>query len=156
MPATLKTRKPVNELTVEDLHAFPIWEFATDEEGVEGQDETWVRPVRRSQVPLEAYSQLVAADFTTARGLKLQGFMPVSTAEGIEISPGAVVGEGGYHVLPSMSEERAREEGLSWAVESRKEVVEALGGSAAGLFPIAYQLRVGIRGEKAARAGVVE
>jgi hypothetical protein len=56
MPATLKTRKPVNELTVEDLLAFPIWEFAADEEGAEGQDETWVRPVRHSQVPREAYS----------------------------------------------------------------------------------------------------
>jgi hypothetical protein len=44
MPATLKTRKPVDKLTVGDLVAFPIWEFASDEESVEGQDETWVRP----------------------------------------------------------------------------------------------------------------
>ena len=156
MPATLKTRKPVNELTVEDFLAFPVWEFATDEEGVEGQDETWVRPVRRSQVPLEAYSQLVAADFTTARGLKLQGFMTVSTAEGIEVTAGAVVSGGAYHVLPGMSEERAQKEGLSWAVQSRKKVIEAFGGSAASVFPMAYRLRIAIRGEKTARAGVVE
>lgn len=70
MQVTLKTRKPVNKLTPEDLVTFPIWEFASDEEGVEGQDETWVRPVRRSQVPLEAYSQLVAADLTTAGVIK--------------------------------------------------------------------------------------
>jgi len=156
MPATLKTRKPVNELTVEDFHAFPIWEFATDEEGVEGQDETWVRPVRHKQIPMEAYSQLVASDYSTAGGAQLQGFMTVTTADGIEITPGAVVGEGLYHVLPSMSEERAQEEGLSWAIQSRKEVVEALGGSAASVFPMAYKLRVGIRGEKAVRSGVVE
>jgi len=156
MPATLKTRKPVNELTIEDLRTFPIWEFASDEEGVEGQDETWVRPVRRNQVAMGAYSQLVSTDFSTAGGAWLQGFMTVTTAEGIEVSPGAVVGEGVYHVLPSLTEERAREEGLSWAIETRKEVVEALGGSAAGVFPIAYKLRVGIRGEKAPRSGVVE
>ncbi|HWQ90233.1 MAG TPA: hypothetical protein VN673_01085 [Clostridia bacterium] len=156
MAATLKTRKPVNELTVEDLQAFPIWEFATDEEGVEGQDETWVRPVRRNQVPMEAYSQLVAADFSTADGVRLQGFMTVTTADGIEITPGAVLGEGFYRVLPGMSEERAREEGLSWAIQSRKEIVEALGGSPASVFPMAYELRIAIRGEKALRSGVVE
>jgi len=156
MPATLKTRKPVNELSVEDLLAFPIWEFATDEEDVQGQDETWVRPVRHNQVPREAYSQLVATDFTTAGGMRLQGFMTVSTAEGTEVTAGAVVGEGAYHVLPSMSEERAQKEGLSWAVQSRKKLVEALHGSAGCVFPMAYRLRVAIRGEKTARSGVVE
>ena len=156
MPATLKTRKPVNELTVEDLLTFPVWEFATDEEGVEGQDETWVCPVRCSQVPLGAYSQLVATDFTTAGGVQLQGFMTVTTADGIEVTPGSVIGEGVYRVLPDMSDGQAREEGLSWAVKSRKEVVEALGGSAASVFPMGYKLRVGIRGEKTVRSGVVE
>jgi len=155
MAATLKTRKPVNELTVEDLHTFPIWEFATDEEGVEGQDETWVRPIRRNQVPMGAYSQLVAADFSTAGGAKLQGFMTVTTADDIEITPGSVVGESLYLVLPGMSEERAREEGLSWAIQSRKEVVEAFGGSAATVFPMAYKLHVAIRGEKSVRSEVV-
>ncbi len=156
MPATLKTRKPVNELRVEDLHTFPVWEFATDEEGVEGQNETCVRPVPRNQVPMGAYSQLVATDFSTAGGVQLQGFMTVSTTDGIEITPGSVVGEGLYCVLPSMSEERAREEGFGWVVQSRKEVAEALGASAASLFPMAYRLRIAICGEKALRSGVVE
>ena len=39
MQVTLKTRKPVNKLTPEDLVTFPIWEFASDEEGVEGHDD---------------------------------------------------------------------------------------------------------------------
>ena len=156
MAPTLKTRKPVNDLTVEDLLTFPIWEFTTDEEGVEGQDETWVRPVRHSQVPLEAYSQLVATDFTSAGGVQLLGFMTVTTADGLEVTAGSVVGERLYLVLPSMSEERALEEGLSWQVQSRNEVVEALGGSAASVFPLAYKLRVAIRGEKTPRSGMVE
>ena len=107
MQATLKTRKPVDKLTAGDLVAFPIWEFASDEEDVEGQDETWVRPVGRKQVPAGAYSQLVASDFTTACGVKLQGFMTVTTANEIEISAGAIVGDGFYCVLPGMSDDRA-------------------------------------------------
>jgi hypothetical protein len=55
-----------------------------------------------------------------------------------------------------MSEERAREEGLSWAIQSRKEVVEAIGASAARVFPMTYKLRVAIRGEKTLRSGAVE
>ncbi len=104
MQVTLKTRKPVDKLTVGDLVAFPIWEFASDEEDVEGQDETWVRPVGRKQVPAGAYSQLVASDFTTASGVKLQGFMTVTTANKIEVSAGALVAEGFYCVLPNVSE----------------------------------------------------
>ncbi len=39
------TRKPVDELDLGDLSVFPVWEFAIDEEALEGRDETWVRPV---------------------------------------------------------------------------------------------------------------
>ena len=134
MPATTKTRKPVNELSVGDLQTFPIWEFVTDEEGVEGQDETWVRPVRGSQIPMGAYSQLVAADFVTAGGVQLQGFMTVTTAEGIEITPGSLVGEGLYQVLPVTVEEQAWKEARNWAVQSCKQVLEALGRPGTSVF----------------------
>ena len=33
MKATLSTRKPIDEITIEDLRSFPVWEFASDEEG---------------------------------------------------------------------------------------------------------------------------
>jgi hypothetical protein len=36
--------KPIDLLTPADIEQHPIWEFAIDEEGIEGQDETWVRP----------------------------------------------------------------------------------------------------------------
>jgi hypothetical protein len=35
----MKIRKQVYELTTDDLELSPIWEFAADEEGEEGQDE---------------------------------------------------------------------------------------------------------------------
>jgi hypothetical protein len=41
----MKLRKQVYDLTTEDLDFAPIWEYAHDEEGEEGQDEATVRPV---------------------------------------------------------------------------------------------------------------
>lgn len=37
--------KPIDELTIDDLQEYPIWERATDSEGGEERDETWVEPV---------------------------------------------------------------------------------------------------------------
>src|SRR4051812_27335600 len=80
MRATEKTRKPVDKLTTADLEAFPIWEYAIDEEEVEGQDETWVGPVTAKRIPATAYSQVVAATFRTGSGDELSGHMIVSPA----------------------------------------------------------------------------
>lgn len=156
MRTALKLRKPVEKLAVADLETFPIWEFATDEEGVEGRDETWVRPVKGADVRKGAYSQLVASDFMTSAGVRLQGFMTVTTADEIEVSPGSLVGEGYYAVLPSMSDDRARQEGLRWSIQSREEVLRVLGSPSTAVFPIAYILRVRIRGEGSLRSGMVE
>ena len=35
----MKIRKQVYELTISDIEEFPVWEFASDEEGDDGQDE---------------------------------------------------------------------------------------------------------------------
>jgi len=37
--------KSLDEITLEDVLEYPIWEYALDEEGLEGQDESWQRPV---------------------------------------------------------------------------------------------------------------
>lgn len=36
------------EFYLSDLEKYPIWIFAVDEEGIEGQDETWVKPITNS------------------------------------------------------------------------------------------------------------
>lgn len=82
---TLKTRKPIDQLTASDLSAFPIWEYASDEEEVEDQDETWVRPVDAQVVRKGQWSLTVAAEFCTRTGTTFPGFIGVTTAEGIEI-----------------------------------------------------------------------
>ena len=37
--------KSLEDITLTDVLENPIWEWALDEEGVEGQDETWQRPI---------------------------------------------------------------------------------------------------------------
>lgn len=156
MPITRKTRKPVQKLQPADFTSFPIWEFASDEEGGEGQDETWVRPVDRAQVPPKAYSQLVGADFKTPRGRKLVGFMDVTTARSeIEIRPGSIVRRGLYQCLPTLSREQAVAERREWALRDREDLSRALGLTEAEVFPLTYVLRARIRGEKTYRSGIV-
>src|SRR4051794_13393492 len=80
MPPTPDTRKPAQSLTTADLDAFPIWQFADDEEGIEGRDETWVRPVDARSVPRRSYT-IVAADFRAACGREFRGHIAVSRLE---------------------------------------------------------------------------
>ena len=37
--------KSLDDITLDDVLKYPIWEWALDEEGEEGQDETWQRPI---------------------------------------------------------------------------------------------------------------
>ncbi len=37
--------KSLDDITLDDALKNPIWEWALDEEGEEGQDETWQRPI---------------------------------------------------------------------------------------------------------------
>jgi hypothetical protein len=37
--------KSLDDITLDDALKYPIWEWALDEEGEGGQDETWQRPI---------------------------------------------------------------------------------------------------------------
>lgn len=144
------------KLTAGDFHAFPIWEYAIDEEGTGMQDETWVRPVDCAAIPKDAYSQIVASDFATPAGKRLQGFMIVTTANGpVEIDAGAVVGRIGYRVLPRISRKLAVKRKASWIVEARDRLLASLRQREGDVFPLRYSLRVPVRGERAVREGVL-
>src|SRR4051812_47353140 len=100
MAATIATRKPIDQITVADLVDFPIWEFCLDEEGVEGMDETWVRPLAAA-VPNDAYLLSVAAEFETASGLRVNGLVGVTTDAGeVEISEAVLLFDGKYLFVP--------------------------------------------------------
>jgi hypothetical protein len=144
------------KLTPADFHAFPVWEYAIDEEGEGEQGETWVRPVDCAAIRKGAYSQLVASDSATPAGRRLQGFMIVTTAHGqVEVDAGAVVGSIGYRVLPHLSRKLAVRRNAPWIVEARDRLLSALRQREADVFPLRYALRVAVRGEKEMREGVL-
>ena len=75
----MRIRKPVNELTPADIFQHPVWEYASDEEGMEeGQDETTVRPadidlpIDPSDGPFQ-----IRAVFTLADGTQMTGLVTV-------------------------------------------------------------------------------
>jgi hypothetical protein len=143
---SLKTRKPIDELRIADVEAFPVWEFATDEEGNEGQDETWVRPLWGKQIPADAYSLSVLASFTAPTGAKYKGIVGVSTAEGFEAVHAAVLTDSNYVFVPWP--------GMAGASEMARDAARELRSSANDLFPLSYRLAVPVEGEATLREGV--
>jgi hypothetical protein len=91
-------RKQVYDLTPADLKLFPIWEFASDEEGIEGQDEATVRPVDLNKLQDALAGLCVAkARFSLADGSAMGGYltsgMPGDSYLG-SIQPAIVVDDG--------------------------------------------------------------
>ena len=152
MAATIATRKPIDQITVPDLVEFPIWEFCLDEEGVEGMDETWVRPLAAAAVPNGAYSLSVAAEFETASGLRVNGLVGVTTAGEVEISQAVLLFGRKYLFVPDQQDMRI--DALGEADKKlRAAVTDALGTSP--VFPLRYRLNVLIEGEASHREGTV-
>lgn len=141
---TLKTREPIDQQTASDLSAFPIWEYASDEEEVEDQDETWVRPVDAQVVRKGQWSLTVAAEFRTRTGTTFTGFIGVTTAEGIEIDGAVLLREGEYVVVDGGS------------AADRRATAKTLGMSTRELFPLTYTLRVRVGREKELRTGLIQ
>ena len=146
MKPNRNTRKPIDKLSLADISAFPIWEFATDEEGVAGQDETWVRPLAAQEVPLDAYSLSVAADFTTPAGKAFRGIVGVNTSGEYEAVHAAVITKDGYVFIPWPAFDTALNEARSAAKQ--------LGLNESELFPLKYRLAVRVQGEAIPRKGV--
>jgi hypothetical protein len=152
MAATIATRRPIDQITVADLVDFPIWEFCLDEEGVEGMDETWVRPLAAAAVPNGAYSLSVAAEFETASGLRVNGLVGVTTAGEVEISQAVLLFGGKYLFVPDKQDMRI--DALREDDEKlRAAVADALRTSP--VFPLRYRLSVLIEGEASHREGTV-
>jgi hypothetical protein len=152
MPTTLATRKPVEDLAVADLEAFPVWEFALDEEGSEDdahdeddnpQDETWVRPLAAAEVPGGASALGVAAALRLAGGLVYPGVLFCDTDvdpahANLEVSAVALLTTAG-RVLFARGDTPA-ETGRA---------LKRLGLPAAQVFPLEYCTRAPLAGSGA-------
>jgi len=156
MKPTRKTRKPVRDLTPSDMQAFPVWEYATDEEGVEWQGESWVRPVAATKIRAKEYSQIVASTFWTSSGQELSGYMIVSpaasTTKQLDHSGGALFHARGQCYLVDLN-------GSALDFIKRdclKELKRVLKLTPAKLFPLHFELGVPISGEKQLRKGAFD
>jgi hypothetical protein len=137
LPPTLKTRKPVDELLAEDFDAFPIWEFATDEEDVPGRDETWVRPVKTARLR-DLSGKLIGTYVTLANGARLRAMLgnvdvtnPRSTQHFLALS---VESAGIWFHL-------ARYHDVDYDARGPGALAAFLGLEVGDVFPIAYDLR---------------
>lgn len=135
---TLEDRKPAHLLTLMDVTNHPVWEFASDEEGVEGRDESWVRPVAAGVVSRRSYT-LVAAEFRDRRGRVFDGYAVVSTLEGHpEIKSGTVFHRGVAFFVPNPKFVSYR--------EARAGLMAGLGLTEAEVSPLGFTLKAPIAG----------
>ena len=94
--APMPSAKPIDELSADDLHAHPIWEYAMDEE--EEHDETYVRPIAASAVPRERHVVYHAAcEVVAATGKSYTAFMSICNGALHGEAP-VVVGDAGEYV----------------------------------------------------------
>ena len=134
----LETRKPVDDLTSLDFSEYPLWEYATDEEGRPGQDETWVRPLADESA---AFQYFAAADFVLADGTRVTG-----CAEIIEpLLEGVTLFTDGRSIQLSMEPDS----------RDQRRAAEALDRPMAKVFPIMFKLRALVADSGAPRTGVI-
>ena len=139
----MKIRKQVYQLTLEDLSKSPVWEFALDEEGEEGQDEATVRPYEFSGVLDTSDGMfIVRAFFILADGSRFLGYLtpPVQGDEGLGTLQPIIVtqqGQVGFWrgVVAPDSARLSHFYGL-------------LGKDASQVFPIRYESEVDLSGGK--------
>jgi hypothetical protein len=144
---SLNTRKPVGKLNRKDFDAFPIWQYADDEEGHEDRDETWVRPVDGTSVPRRAYCH-VAVDFITPIEKKFFGFVTVSTLDGPpEVVQGTIL-----HNRKSLF--ISNPEAFCFD-DSRRDLLVGLGLTEDQVFPISFTLRVPVVGHVKYKGGTL-
>lgn len=88
-------RKQIGGIRASDLRDYPVWEFALDEEGLEGQDEETVRPRPDLQrVDPRDGLFVVAAEFEAADGTRFGGFLTPQEQHLVGyVQPTIVVGE---------------------------------------------------------------
>jgi hypothetical protein len=136
-------RRQVYLLSIEDLTDQTIWEFCSDEEGIEGQDEATVKPSDESQVP--GYSPgayVVAADVKFADGTLALGYLYSGPPDDFGcIQPNVVAQAGQVNFwLGSL-------EYIEDVEKTIAKSLQVLGKSPEQVFPVSFQSRVRINNE---------
>lgn len=132
-------------LTQRDLRRHPIWEYATDSEGLPWRDETWRRPLKCSAIQWDECSLTVAATLTIRSGKRFEGDANVSTIDGIvDVPMGGIWVNDVWYFIPMDHPQES---------EAREKLATAIGLSVDEIFPICWKLNVLLEGEVDMRTG---
>ncbi len=138
----MRSRKQVYELTSEDLEKCLVWEFASDEEGVEGQDEATVRPRPDLSATkgCPAGGFICAAQFCLVDKTILHGFVYAEHGARLGLTqPVIITNKGQVHFWFGAMKPKPNEILRSYA---------ALGRSKETVFPISFRSVVEVEGKR--------
>lgn len=137
--------KPVHCLQPEDLRAFPVWQYTSHE----GEDETYVRPVKRTPV-VSLAGKLVGAQVLLANGERVWALIGNVDPNNSRMTE---------HFL-TLSVERkgewfglARYHDFDFAERGPEALAKFLDLTVDSVFPIAYDIRQVVKGDPAALEG---
>jgi hypothetical protein len=148
-------RQLITKVGPNDLRRYPIWQLTEGKAGIDDQNATWIRPVKRKSIPRNVRSVIVATQFTPRSGRAFHGFLVVTTTNGrVEIESGAVHWRG-FRRLGFVSRKKTANDGPYCALKERKDLVCALDQKDGDVFPVHYRLNAAILGEKAPREGQI-
>ena len=83
MTIDLHTRRSIRKIARADFDAFPVWEWAINEDQSHGHEESFVRPTALGSLSLELVRQyIVSATVTLSDGSALPGCVEVSVRNG--------------------------------------------------------------------------
>lgn len=137
----MKIRKQVYDLKLEDFQQHPIWEFALDEEGEEGQDEATVRPYSSAgPANPEDGTLVVKARFALADGTTMDGWITPPFGEFLglgTIQPQIITPEGPVSFWFG---------GLKPTTKDLAQCYKRLGHRPESVFPLRFQSEVDIVG----------
>ncbi len=139
LAAQMRIRKQVYDLKISDIEQCPVWEFALDEEGIEGQDEATVRPRPDLKEITEFTGQLVVrAEFISADGTAFIGY----------ITPSDTVDLGYVHpIIIARTKQIAFWNGIIKPEAAElKENYKALKKNAKQMFPLKFRATVPFKG----------
>ena len=136
-----RIRKQMFDLTAEDFGEFAVWEFCLDEEGLEGQNETTVRPSALKAIPANSMgSFLIAAEVRFGDGTKGVGYLFSDERDVISAWPAVFISSRKvqFQIAGSLPIEK---------VEERKEqYYRELGMDRQSIFPISFHSLVPVAG----------
>ncbi len=138
--------KRVDELTLDDVHRYPVWEFVADD----GQsDETFVRPVGSLPVS-DLTGKIVALEAFLANGMKQDMLIGNFDAIRPDMNPHFVtlslfVKGKWFHL--------ARYHDYDSASSRPEALCSALGLTVSDVFPIRYDMTECVRGERSVLVG---